>query len=70
MRAAQALAAIRGRDYVLPDDVKSLAHAVLTHRLILDDREQLRGVRPEDILAEVLAGITVPVTAATGARLE
>jgi MoxR-like ATPase len=70
MRAGQALAAIRGRDYVLPDDVKSLAHAALTHRLILDDREQLRGVSPGDILAEIIESITVPVTAATGARLE
>jgi len=70
MRVAQALAAIRGRDYVLPDDVKSLVQPVLTHRLILDDRELLRGVRSEDILAEVLEGISVPVGAAGGARLE
>jgi MoxR-like ATPase len=70
MRAAQALAAVRGRDYVLPDDVKSLAHAVLTHRLILDDREQLRGLRSGDILAEVLEGVSVPAAAAAGAQRE
>jgi MoxR-like ATPase len=70
MRAAQAFAAIRGRDYVLPDDVKSLAHAALAHRLILDDREQLRGVRSKDILTEVLEGVSVPGAAATGARRE
>jgi MoxR-like ATPase len=70
MRASQALAAIRGRDYVLPDDVKSLAHPVLTHRLILDDREQLRGVRSEVILTEVLEGVSVPGAVATGARRE
>ena len=43
MRAGQALAALRERDYVLPDDIKSLVLPVLTHRLILKEEERLRG---------------------------
>jgi len=43
LRAAQALAAQRGRDYVLPDDVKELAHPVLEHRLVLRPESELRG---------------------------
>jgi MoxR-like ATPase len=60
-RAARALAAIRGRDYVLPDDVKSLAPAMLPHRLILSSQARLRGRDIADIVAEVLADVAVPV---------
>jgi len=54
MRAAQALAAVRGRDFVLPDDVKELGVPVLAHRLILKPEERLRGVDPGRIVADVL----------------
>lgn len=58
MRACQALAAIRGRDYVIPDDVKELAVPVLAHRVIL------RGVSyklsSEGFIAEVLASVPAP----------
>lgn len=60
MRAGQALAALRGRDYVLPDDVKYLARPVLAHRLILKEEEQLRGETPERLLDEILGRIPVP----------
>jgi MoxR-like ATPase len=59
--AAQALAAIKGRGYVLPDDVKRLAPAVLTHRLITSAQSRLRGRGPADVLTEVLATVPVPV---------
>ncbi len=59
-RAAQARAAIRGRDYVLPDDVKRQAPAVLGHRLFLDADAQMRGRTPAAIVAEVLARVPVP----------
>jgi MoxR-like ATPase len=59
--AAQALAAIKGRGYVLPDDVKRLAPAVLTHRLITSAQSRLRGRGPADVLSEVLATVPVPV---------
>ena len=60
MRAAQGLAALRGRDYVLPDDIKYLSRSVLAHRLILNEEEKLRGETPEHILDEIISRIPVP----------
>lgn len=60
MRASQALAALREREYVLPDDIKSLAVPVLTHRLILKEEERLRGEAPEHFLEEIIKQIPVP----------
>ncbi len=63
-RAARALAASIGRDYVVPDDVKRLAPAVLGHRVLLAPDAQLRGTSPDDVVRSVLA--SVPVPGATG----
>jgi MoxR-like ATPase len=63
MRAGQALAALREREYVLPDDIKFLAVPVLAHRLILREEERLRGETPEHFLAEILSQIPVPAPA-------
>jgi len=63
MRAGQALAALRDREYVLPDDIKYLAGSVLAHRLILREEERLRGRRPEQILDEIIQRIPVPAPA-------
>jgi MoxR-like ATPase len=60
MRSGQALAALRGRDFVLPDDIKHLAVPVLAHRLILTDQERLRGGTPEHLLEEILEQTPVP----------
>ena len=60
MRTGQALALLRGRDYVLPDDIKHLAHPVLAHRLILTEEERLRGGTAEGFLQEIIAQIPVP----------
>ncbi|MDY0095318.1 MAG: MoxR family ATPase [Candidatus Vecturithrix sp.] len=60
MRAGQALAALRGRTYVLPDDMKYLARPVLAHRLILQETEQLRGQTSEQVLDEILAQTPLP----------
>ena len=60
MRAAQARAALHGRDYVLPDDVKALAFAVLSHRIIVNPSARLREVTPERIVQEVLTEVPVP----------
>jgi MoxR-like ATPase len=59
--AAQARAALRGRDHVIPDDVKALAEAVLAHRLVLTVDAELHGRDAATTLAEVLAGVPVPV---------
>jgi MoxR-like ATPase len=60
MRASQALAALRGRTYVLPDDIKSLVTPVLAHRLILRDEDRLRGETQEHLLEEILGKVPVP----------
>jgi len=60
MRAGQALAALRGRDYVLPDDVKALAVPVLAHRLILREEDRLRGATQARIAEEIAAAVPVP----------
>jgi MoxR-like ATPase len=62
-RAAQALAVLRGRDFVVPDDVKYLAPAVLTHRIIISPQTRLRGRRPEEVVAEIVEAVPVPVEA-------
>jgi MoxR-like ATPase len=62
-RTCQALAAIRGREFVLPDDVKEIAPYVLTHRLIIGAKTRLRGRQPQDIVAEVVDTVAVPVEA-------
>ncbi len=54
------LAALRGRTYVLPDDMKYLARPVLAHRLILQETEQLRGQTSEQVLDEILAQTPLP----------
>jgi MoxR-like ATPase len=60
MRAGQALAALQEREYVLPDDIKSLAVSVLAHRLILREEERLRGETPEHFIEEIVSQIPVP----------
>ncbi len=60
-RAAQALAAIRGRDFVVPDDVKYLAPFALAHRLIVKPESQLRGRSATEILSSILEAAPVPV---------
>jgi MoxR-like ATPase len=60
-RASQALAALRGRDFVLPDDVKYLAPFVLTHRLIISAQTRLRGRDVNQIIQQVIDSVPVPV---------
>lgn len=59
--AAQAFAAINGRDYVLPDDIKYLAPHVLTHRLIIGAQTRLRGRSAEEIVREIVESVPAPV---------
>jgi MoxR-like ATPase len=60
-RCSQALAAIRGRDYVSPDDLKTLAPLALSHRMILRSQARLRERTAESIIDEILAQVQVPV---------
>ncbi len=59
-RAARALAASTGREYVIPDDIKMLAPAILEHRLLLGPEAELRGLTTGDILRAVIASVPVP----------
>ena len=63
MRSCQALAAIRGRDYVIPDDVKELAVPVLAHRLIL--RATQYQMTPDGFIRNLLSQISVPTETAS-----
>lgn len=58
--AAKARAAIRGRSYVLPDDIKALAQPILIHRLVLDADAELSGVTTQDIVQELIKEIDAP----------
>jgi MoxR-like ATPase len=60
MRSAQAMAALAGRDFVLPDDVKSLVRPVLSHRIVLNENERMRGEKPDRVLAEILDQTKIP----------
>jgi len=59
-RACQARAAMRGREYVLPDDVKTLAESSLGHRVILGPAARLRDLSTAEVIDEVLASVPVP----------
>jgi MoxR-like ATPase len=60
--AGKGLAAIRGRSYVIPDDLKALARQVLAHRLVLDADANLRDVDPLDVVGDVLDSVEPPTT--------
>ena len=60
-RAAQSLAAVRGRDYVLPDDVKLLAVPALAHRLMVKTEARLRDRTAEGIVADIVGSMPAPV---------
>jgi MoxR-like ATPase len=64
VRASQALAAVRGRDFIVPDDVKYLAPFALGHRLIVRPESQLRGRSGSTLLREILDDVSVPVALA------
>jgi MoxR-like ATPase len=59
-RACQAIAAVQGRGYVIPDDVKALAGPVLEHRLILNPESRLRRVTTQSVLRDILKEVAVP----------
>ena len=61
LKAAKARAVVEGRGYVLPDDVRGLAHTVLTHRLILGPDARARGGLAEEVVADALAMVPVPL---------
>jgi MoxR-like ATPase len=59
-RTAQAFAALQGRDYVTPDDVKALAEPVLGHRLIINPAARIRNIQANAVIDDVLSAVPVP----------
>jgi MoxR-like ATPase len=66
LNAGKARAAIQGREYVTPDDIKTLASAVLRHRLILSTDAQLSDLKPDEVVEDVLSSVTAPGAEAIG----
>jgi MoxR-like ATPase len=64
-RTSQAWAALEGRSFVLPDDVRHLVRPVLAHRLVLDLDRELRGATTEAVLDEILRATPLPITEVT-----
>lgn len=60
MRGAKAKALLEKRDYVIPDDVKSMAFHVLRHRIILNPEAELAGVKIDDVITDILNNVKVP----------
>jgi MoxR-like ATPase len=60
MVASRAIAAMDNRDYIIPDDVKSAAPAVLRHRVVLKPEADLEGLTPDQIISDVLRAVEVP----------
>jgi MoxR-like ATPase len=69
-RSGQALAALQGREFVLPDDIKRVAQAVLGHRLILRPESRLRKVTTNAVIKEILSDVAVPTLKGRGAPAE
>jgi MoxR-like ATPase len=60
MRAAKAIAAMNGRDFVTPDDVQYVAHPVLNHRIMLTAEREMEGVETEDVIREITERLEIP----------
>jgi len=60
MQIAKAVAALEGRDYLIPDDVKRVAPAVLRHRLTIRPEADLEGITSDQVVTDVLASVAVP----------
>jgi MoxR-like ATPase len=70
LNASKARAAVDGREYVIPDDVKSLAEPVLAHRLVLSTDAELGDVSSTEVVREVVASVTPPGGEEPGAEVD
>ncbi|HRG35985.1 MAG TPA: MoxR family ATPase [Chitinophagales bacterium] len=60
LKASKAMAAIAGRDFVIPDDIRAVADAVLNHRVIPSAEKEMEGITAKDIIADIINKIEVP----------
>jgi MoxR-like ATPase len=67
LRLAQAVAAIAGRDFIVPDDIKRVANSALAHRVVIRPDRRLQGVTSGDVVSQILDTVTVPIASGGGA---
>jgi MoxR-like ATPase len=67
-RSARALALVRDRDYVIPDDIKQLVPSVIAHRLVLSPSARMRGMQSTDVVTDLLSNVPVPGVTRAGSR--
>ncbi len=60
LKCGKALAALRGRDYVTPDDIKTVATPIMRHRLILSPESAIEGVSTDDVISRIFTAVPVP----------
>ena len=60
MGASKALAAINGRDFVTPDDIKKITVPVLRHRIILTPEREMEGLTTDKVISQILESIEIP----------
>ena len=60
MDASKALAAINGRDFVTPDDIKKVAIPILGHRVLLTPEREMEGFTPDKVIKQILETIEIP----------
>jgi MoxR-like ATPase len=60
LKTSKAKAAIEGRDFVTPDDIKSMCYPVLNHRIILHPDKEMEGYTEEDVIKEIIEKVEVP----------
>ncbi|MFN7623103.1 MAG: AAA family ATPase, partial [Acidobacteriota bacterium] len=58
--ASKALAAMRGRDYVTPDDVRDVTHPTLRHRILLRSESEIEGITTDNVLDEIVLNVEIP----------
>ena len=60
LKSAKATAAIKGRDFVIPEDIKEMAPHVLRHRIMLTPEKEMEGITPDDLIENILKAVEVP----------
>ncbi len=60
LKTARAAAAMRGRDFVTPDDIKAVATLAISHRIILKPEHQIKGLEPSEVVQTILREVPVP----------
>ncbi|MBK9060811.1 MAG: MoxR family ATPase [Flavobacteriales bacterium] len=59
-RASKTVAAMQGRDFVVPEDIQQVLPAILRHRILLTPEREMEGLRPDEVVAQVIAKVPVP----------